>query len=96
MDEKISSNVTINGRLLSLKADRFDEQKIRLAAKLVDERMKIYKEKYPEKDNEDCLTMVALQYAIKSLNVDNDMMETPLEAAINDVVDDIDRILSER
>ena len=45
MDEKISITVKILDRSLSFSIDRYDEQKVRAAAKLVDEKAKIYKEK---------------------------------------------------
>lgn len=103
MDEKISITVKILDRSLSFSIDRYDEQKVRAAAKLVDEKAKIYKEKYSavnesgtqKFDDTDCISLVALQNTVKSLNADAGMMETSLEAAVNEVLDDVDMVLSE-
>ncbi|GAJ21014.1 unnamed protein product, partial [marine sediment metagenome] len=65
MDEKLSIRVNVADRYYPLKIDRRDEEKIRRAAKMINEKVLKYKQKYSDKDVQDFLAMAALQYVIK-------------------------------
>lgn len=65
MDEKLSIKVNLVDRYYPLKIDRIDEEKIRKASKMINERVVQYKQKYVDKDNQDFLAMACLQFAIK-------------------------------
>ena len=67
MDEKLSIKVNLVDRYYPLKIDRKDEEKIRKAARLINERVVQYKQKYADKDNQDFLAMAALQFVIKNI-----------------------------
>lgn len=71
MDEKLSIRVNVADRYYPLKIDRSDEEKIRKAAKLINEKVLQYKQRYSDKDVQDFLAMAALQYVIQVIEYDN-------------------------
>lgn len=71
MDEKLSINVNVAERLYPLKIDRDDEEKIRRAAKLINDKVILYKQRYSDKDVQDYLAMAALQFVIKLIECED-------------------------
>lgn len=71
MDEKLSINVNVAERLYPLKIDRDDEEKIRRAAKLINDKIILYKQRYSDKDVQDYLAMAALQFVIKLIECED-------------------------
>ncbi|HOK60080.1 MAG: cell division protein ZapA [Tenuifilum sp.] len=71
MDEKLSINVNVAERLYPLKIDRDDEEKIRKAAKLINDKVMLYKQRYSDKDVQDYLAMAALQFVIKLIECED-------------------------
>ena len=57
--------VNVAERYYPLKVDREDEEKIRKAARTINEKVLQYKQRYTDKDVQDFLAMAALQYVIK-------------------------------
>jgi cell division protein ZapA (FtsZ GTPase activity inhibitor) len=77
MDDKLSIRVNIADRYYPLKIERKEEEKIRKAAKLINDSINQYKNKYGDKDLQDLLSMVALQYVTKA--VDNEFLTNDSE-----------------
>ena len=67
MEDKLSIKVNLVDRYYPLKIERKDEERIRKAAKLINERVIQYKQRYTDKDTQDFLAMAALQFVIKNL-----------------------------
>jgi len=65
MEEKLSIKVNVADRYYPLKIDRRDEEKIRRAARMINEKVLQYKQRYTDKDVQDFLAMAALQFVIK-------------------------------
>ncbi|UCG28049.1 MAG: cell division protein ZapA [Bacteroidales bacterium] len=70
MDDKLSIKVNVADRYYPLKIDRRDEEKIRRAAKMINEKVLLYKQRYTDKDVQDFLAMAALQFVIKIIDCD--------------------------
>ena len=70
MDDKLSINVNIADRSYPLKVDRKEEEGIRKAAKIINEKVVQYKQKYPTKDLQDCLAMATLQFVIQKADTE--------------------------
>ncbi|MEE4196062.1 MAG: cell division protein ZapA [Bacteroidales bacterium] len=70
MDEKLSIRVNVADRYYPLKIDRSDEEKIRKAARMINEKVLQYKQRYSDKDVQDFLAMAALQYVIQVIEND--------------------------
>jgi cell division protein ZapA (FtsZ GTPase activity inhibitor) len=69
MDEELSINITIAERRYPMKVKRSEEEKIRKAAKVINERILQYQRMYTGRDNQDFLAMSALQFAIQVLEM---------------------------
>ena len=61
MEEQLSIKVQIAERFYPLKIKRQDEEKIRKAAKLINDKVLQYKQRYTDKDTQDFVAMAALQ-----------------------------------
>jgi cell division protein ZapA (FtsZ GTPase activity inhibitor) len=83
MDEKLSIKVHVAERFYPLKIDRNDEEKIRKAARMINEKVNQYKEKYTDKDTSDFLAMAALQFVIRLLEMEQLQEDKPIIDSIN-------------
>ncbi len=70
MDDKLTIKVNIVDRFYPLKIDRKDEEKIRKAAKKIDETVTQYQKLYSNKDGQDFLAMVALQFVTRLIEAE--------------------------
>ena len=91
MDDKLSIRVNVADRFYPLKIDRRDEEKIRKAAKLINEKVLQYKQRYNDKDLQDFLAMAALQFVIKLVESEN-RFEVP---QVLDQIDELDEWLAD-
>lgn len=85
MDDKLSIKVNLAERYYPLKIDRDDEEKVRRAARLINEKVLQYKQKYADKDTQDFLAMAALQFVIKVMETEDQMDLTPFEEKVKEV-----------
>lgn len=74
-ENEISIKVTIGDRQYPLKIDPSEEEFVRGAAKLINEKSKFYQENFSVKDKQDSLAMAALEFAseVLSMNKSTDM-----------------------
>jgi cell division protein ZapA (FtsZ GTPase activity inhibitor) len=79
----------------SLRVDRDDEERIRKAAKLINDKVLQYKQRYNDKDVQDFLAMAALQYVIKTLEMENNQDATPLVNAVSLLDQKLEKVLTE-
>ena len=68
---EISIKINIADRVYPLKVNMEEEEIIRRAAKLINDRIKEYQENYAVRDKQDLLSMCVLHYATSSLKADN-------------------------
>jgi cell division protein ZapA (FtsZ GTPase activity inhibitor) len=87
MEDKLSISVNVAERYYPLKIDRNDEEKIRKAAKLINEKVVQYKQRYNDndKDNQDFLAMAALQFVIKLIESENKFEVAPVLDELSDL-----------
>ncbi len=72
MDE-ITINITLLDRPYRLSVARADEEKVRKAGNLINERVKYYSKHYAYKDAQDLLSMTALQFATSVVKMDAEL-----------------------
>ena len=60
-EDMLSIKVQIAERFYPLKIKRQDEEKIRKAARLINDKILQYKQRYTDKDSQDFMAMAALQ-----------------------------------
>ena len=87
--------VQIAERFYPLKIDRQDEEKIRKAAKLINDRLLQYKQKYTDKDPQDFLAMAALQFVIQLLDCESKQNLVSLEEDLRSLSEELDILLKE-
>jgi len=93
MDEKLSIRINIAERFYPLKIERKEEEKIRKAAKLINDTIYQYKSKYGDKDVQDFLSMVALQYATKTIEGENKTDDSQIIQDIKDLTHDLEEYI---
>ena len=94
MDEKLSIRINIADRYYPLRIDRKDEEKIRKAARTINEKVLQYKQKYTDKDNQDFLAMAALQFVIKVIDAEEPERDEVLYERIRSLKDELEGVLS--
>ena len=72
MDD-ITINITLLERPYRLSVARADEEKVRKAGNLINERVKYYMKHYAYKDVQDLLSMTALQFATSVVKMDAEL-----------------------
>lgn len=93
MEDKLTIRVNVADRYYPLKIGRTDEEKIRRAAKLINERILQYKQKYTDKDIQDFLAMAALQYVVKVIDCENQTDVSPLLEEVKKINNDLEEYL---
>ncbi len=93
MDSKFHIKLQIVGRYYPLVIDRKDEERFRKAAKLINEKVAQYKQRYKDKDIQDFLSMAALQFVLKDLELENRGDETPLVSVLKELNEEIEEFL---
>ena len=76
-----------------MKINSEDEENVRKAAKLVNDRLKEFQENYAVRDKQDLLSMCVLQIATEHLNLDRQQSTTSLTATQK--IEQIDKKLTE-
>lgn len=90
--EELSINISIADRPYRLSINRSDEESVREAVKIINDRIKDYADAYAYKDKQDLLAMAALQYTVAAVRFKHDVTfrENHLEAKLSE----IDNLLS--
>lgn len=96
MDDKLSIRVNVADRYYPLKVERENEEKIRKAARLINEKVLQYKQRYTDKDVQDFLAMAALQYVIKLTEDEDKLNNNSLPLALKELIGKIDTVLEEK
>ncbi len=94
MDEKLSIRINIADRFYPLKIDRNDEEKIRKAARSINEKVLQYKQKYADKDTQDFLAMAALQFVIKLMDEEDREVDRELDDRIRILNGELENVLN--
>ncbi len=94
MDEKLSIRVNIADRYYPLKIEKEDEEKIRKAAKLINDKVFQYKTKYADKDIQDFLAMAALQFVIRLIEMEEKQDGTSLLQKLQKLNDELEEIVA--
>ncbi|MCL3782055.1 cell division protein ZapA [Prolixibacteraceae bacterium JC049] len=69
MEKKLSINLKIADRPYPLKINRDEEERIRKAAKIINEKILQYRQRYKGNDMQDLLAMTALQVVTQNIDL---------------------------
>ena len=89
MDDKLSIRLNIADRFYPLKVNRDEEEQLRKAAKLINDRITKYKLKYTSKDLQDIMSMVMLEVVNKNFELEDKLDEMPIINQINEINEEL-------
>jgi cell division protein ZapA len=96
MTEKLSINIKIDGRSYPLKVDKENEEKFRKAAKIINDIVLQYRQKYQTSDPVDVLAMTAFQFVLKSIDLEEKADRSPLFDELKKIDEELGDYLSLR
>ena len=96
MDDKVSIRVNVADRYYPLKIEAGDEERIRKAAKMINEKVLQYKQRYTDKDVQDFLAMAALQFVIKLTEEEEKLEDDQIPDTVRELIGKIDKVLLEK
>lgn len=73
--------------------ERKDEERFRKAARLINEKVEQYKQRYKDRDIQDFLSMTALQFVLRELVLEENKDETPLVSVLKEMNEELDEFL---
>ena len=94
-DDMLSIKVQIAERFYPLKIKRQDEEKIRKAARLINDKVLQYKQRYTDKDTQDFMAMAALQFVISLIDCEQQQNVVSLEEELGSLSSELDDLLKE-
>ena len=90
---EISIKINIADRVYPLKVSMEEEEVIRRAAKLINDRIKEYQDTYAVRDKQDLLSMCALHYATTTINNEKSIVREHTQVA--EQVSKLDQLLAD-
>jgi cell division protein ZapA len=94
-EDMLSIKVQIAERFYPLKIKRQDEEKIRQAARLINDKVLQYKQRYTDKDTQDFMAMAALQFVINLIDCEQQQNVVSLEEELGSLSSELDELLKE-
>jgi len=94
-EDMLSIKVQIAERFYPLKIKRQDEEKIRKAARLINDKVLQYKQRYTDKDAQDFMAMAALQFVINLVDCEQQQNVVSLEEELGSLSSELDDLLKE-
>jgi cell division protein ZapA len=94
-DDMLSIKVQIAERFYPLKIKRQEEEKIRKAARLINDKVLQYKQRYTDKDTQDFMAMAALQYVISLIDCEQQQNVVSLDEELASINSELDELLKE-
>ena len=94
MDERLSIRVNVADRYYPLKIERKDEEKIRRAARKINEKVLQYKQRYTDKDVQDFLAMAALQFVIKVIESEKNDDISPVFDGVKEIISELNEYIN--
>ena len=95
-NKKLSINIKIDGRIFPLDIDREDEERYRLAAKMVNETINKFKKLFGEQESQNILAMTAFQIALSNTELQNRNDNSFFIDELKNLNDDISDFLKEK
>jgi cell division protein ZapA len=93
-EEQLSIKVQIAERFYPLKIKKQDEEKIRKAANMINDKVLQYKQRYTDKDAQDFMAMAALQFVINLLDCQQQQNVVSLEKELEVLSSELDELLN--
>ncbi len=88
----LSIKIKISDKDYVMKVDESDEENVRLAAKMLNEKLKMFKEQYGIEDKVDLLAMVAFDTSVNHLKQKNEI--AAVDQFMNDRISSLSNLIS--
>ncbi len=95
-NKKLRINIKIDGRIYPLHINRSDEERYRLAAKMVNETANKFRDTFRDKESQDILAMTAFQIALSNTELQNRDDSSFFVDELKNLNDDISDFLKEK
>lgn len=95
-NKKLSINIKIDGRVFPLNINRTDEERYRLAAKMVNETINKFRETFGDQESQNILAMTAFQIALSNTELQNQKDNSLFIDELKNLNDDISDFLVEK
>lgn len=96
MTEKLSINIKIDGRNYPLKVEKENEEKFRKAARIINDTVLQYRQRYQNSDSQDFIAMTAFQYVLKAIELEEKVEISPLFDEVKKLDEELGDYLSLR
>jgi len=94
-EEKLSIKINVADRYYPLKIAIADEEKIRAAARRINDKVAQYRQRYADRDMHDALSMAALQFVIRLIEQEEKQDVAPVIQELSDLDVQLARYLQE-
>ncbi len=84
-EEKLSIKINVADRYYPLKIAVSDEEKIRAAARRINDKVAQYRQRYVDRDMHDALSMATLQFVIKLIELEEKQDIAPAMQQLSDL-----------
>ena len=91
--EELSIKIKIAEREYPMKVKRDEEEKVRAAGKLINEKLKLYREQFGIDDKQDLLAMVAFDSVVQKQTSEEDHQE--VDQTLFDKVSQLNQMVSQ-
>ena len=92
MKDKLSIKVTVAGRIYPLAIERDEEENVRKAVKLINEKVSEFEKNFDIKDRQDLLSMVALNFVPQYLEAKDSLQKD--DKGVIDKLEKLDKMIS--
>ncbi|HEY8512611.1 MAG TPA: cell division protein ZapA [Cyclobacteriaceae bacterium] len=91
--EELSIKIKIGDREYPMKVKRADEERIRIAGKLINEKLRSYREQFGIEDKQDLLAMVAFDCLIDKMAVEE--TQKGIDQTVFEKVNQLNNLISQ-
>lgn len=91
--EDLSIKIKIADREYPMKVKRHDEERVRTAGRLINEKLKTYKEQFGIDDKQDLLAMVAFDCLVDKMTVEENRQE--IDQTVFEKVNQLNQLVSQ-
>lgn len=89
---ELSIRLKIGDREYPMKVSAEDEEKIRRAGKIINERIRAYRNRFGINDKQDLLAMVAFDCVVEQMN--NELPETDTDPTVSAKIDQLNSLIN--
>ena len=93
MKDRLSIKVTVAGRIYPLAIERDEEENVRKAVKLINEKVSEFEKNFDIKDRQDLLSMVALNFVPQYLEAKDSLQKD--DKGVIDRLEKLDKMISQ-